>query len=72
MIRADYPLIERWWRRLYFDRSALTNGGAFGKTTDIKCIKHGYAKAMKLDVCPAGPLVEIVPWDETKDGKLNT
>lgn len=32
MIRHDYPCIDQWYRRLYYDDSELTNG-AFHKTT---------------------------------------
>jgi putative glutathione S-transferase len=33
MIRHDYPHLDRWFRSLYWDESAETNGGAFKKTT---------------------------------------
>lgn len=33
MIRHGYPRIDRWYRRLYFDESERTRGGAFKKTT---------------------------------------
>lgn len=38
MIRHDYPRIDRWYRRLYYDESELTRG-AFKQTTffDIVC-----------------------------------
>lgn len=32
MIRHDYPLLDRWYRRLYYDESELTRG-AFQQTT---------------------------------------
>ena len=33
MIRHDFPLLDQWLRRLYWDESERTNGGAFKKTT---------------------------------------
>ena len=33
MIRYDFPKLEEWLRRLYWDESERTNGGAFKKTT---------------------------------------
>ncbi|KAI9688817.1 MAG: hypothetical protein M1822_001174 [Bathelium mastoideum] len=33
MIRHDFPRIHDWLRRLYWDESEKTNGGAFRKTT---------------------------------------
>lgn len=33
MIRYDYPRLHEWLRRLYWDESSETNGGAFKKTT---------------------------------------
>lgn len=43
MIRHDYPNIDRWYRRLYYDETPLT-GGAFKKTTffDIVCLLSCY------------------------------
>lgn len=32
MIRHDYPLIDRWYRKLYYDETSLTRG-AFKETT---------------------------------------
>lgn len=33
MIRHDFPRLDLWYRRLYWDESDRTNGGAFKKTT---------------------------------------
>lgn len=33
MIRYEYPKIQAWYQRLYWDTGDATNGGAFGKTT---------------------------------------
>lgn len=33
MIRHDYPRIDAWYRRLYYDVSERTSGGAFQNTT---------------------------------------
>lgn len=33
MIRYDYPKLHGWLRRLYWDETPMTNGGAFRKTT---------------------------------------
>ena len=33
MIRYDYPMLHDWLRRLYWDGSTMTNGGAFRRTT---------------------------------------
>lgn len=38
MIRYDYTRIHEWLRRLYWDESARTNGGAFKKTTDFSIV----------------------------------
>ncbi|KAL4962637.1 haloacid dehalogenase, type II [Aspergillus stella-maris] len=40
MIRHDYPLIDKWYRRLYHDESDRTNGGAFKKTTFFKPVSQ--------------------------------
>jgi putative glutathione S-transferase len=38
MIRYDYPKIDQWLRRLYWDEGEMTNGGAFKKTTDFSAV----------------------------------
>ncbi|KAI1916254.1 hypothetical protein LOZ61_001247 [Ophidiomyces ophidiicola] len=58
MIRHDYPRIDRWLRTLYWDESARTNGGAFGKTTDFIAVSHGTL----LHPLLALPLPRILPW----------
>lgn len=69
MIRHDYPLIDRWYRRLYYDESEKTNGGAFRKTTFFDIYKFGYLIALGKKqgnessqlVIPAGPKPDILP-----------
>ncbi|KAL3473624.1 haloacid dehalogenase [Aspergillus californicus] len=69
MIRYEYPLLDRWYRRLYYDESEKTNGGAFGKTTFFDIFKFGYlvsvGKKQGIDsselVIPAGPKPDILP-----------
>lgn len=61
MIRHDYPNLHKWLRRLYWDRSKETNGGAFGSTTHFGPIKEGYTYTLKQTVVPAGPTEPILP-----------
>ncbi|KAL4938620.1 hypothetical protein BDV06DRAFT_225811 [Aspergillus oleicola] len=69
MIRHDYPLIDKWYRRLYYDESERTNGGAFKKTTVFSAYKYGYlvatGKKQGIDssklVVPSGPKPDILP-----------
>ncbi|KAF2236319.1 glutathione S-transferase [Viridothelium virens] len=61
MIRQDFPKLDEWLRRLYWDESGKTNGGAFKKTTNFEAIKGGYASAKKCKVTPAGPDPYILP-----------
>lgn len=52
MIRHDYPKIDAWLRRLYWDESERTNGGAFKKTTDFDVFKQGQFLILpRLAVC---------------------
>ncbi|KAJ6147859.1 hypothetical protein N7497_009841 [Penicillium chrysogenum] len=66
MIRHDYPRIDRWYRRLYYDESELTRG-AFKKTTYFDVYKFGYVAALGRKtgndqlVVPAGPIPDILP-----------
>ncbi|KAJ5707236.1 hypothetical protein N7488_007037 [Penicillium malachiteum] len=67
MIRHDYPLLDRWYRRLYHDESDLTRG-AFKKTTYFDICKFGYCVAIAKKsgstqpvVIPAGPVPDILP-----------
>ena len=61
MIRHDYPRLHTWLRTLYWDRTEETNGGAFADTTHWEPIKGGYTYALKQEIVPAGPAVEILP-----------
>ncbi|KAL2872267.1 haloacid dehalogenase, type II [Aspergillus lucknowensis] len=69
MIRHDFPLIDRWYRRLYHDESERTRGGVFKKTTFFDVYKFGYlvavGKKQGVDtsqlVIPAGPKPAILP-----------
>jgi putative glutathione S-transferase len=38
MIRYDYPRLHQWLRRLYWDESERTNGGAFKNTVDFQSV----------------------------------
>ncbi|KAB8211823.1 transferase [Aspergillus parasiticus] len=65
MIRHDYPRIDRWYRRLYYDESELTHA-AFRKTTFFDIYKSGYLKARHKSsnanlIVPAGPSPNILP-----------
>lgn len=40
MIRHDFPNIDRWLRRLYWDQSEATNGGAFHTTTHFQSVSN--------------------------------
>jgi putative glutathione S-transferase len=61
MIRWDYPKLHSWVRRLYWDESERTNGGAFHKTVDFQAYKDGYTDAVKGTIVPIGPEVDIMP-----------
>ncbi|KAF5864773.1 hypothetical protein ETB97_006618 [Aspergillus alliaceus] len=71
MIRHDYPRIHLWYRRLYFDESKRTQGGAFKNTTFFDIYKFGYLKAMgkrtgsSQMIIPAGPLPDILPLEDS-------
>ncbi|KAL4925899.1 haloacid dehalogenase, type II [Aspergillus undulatus] len=69
MIRHDYPLIDKWYRRLYYDESERTGGGAFKKTTFFDLYKFGYLVSLGKKqgigssqlVIPSGPKPSILP-----------
>ncbi|KAI1323561.1 glutathione S-transferase [Xylariaceae sp. FL0255] len=72
-IRHDYPRLHLWLRRLYWDESPITNGGAFGKTTKpwIGLYASGYtqgrAKVLAGQaslIAPKGPAVLMEPLKE--------
>jgi len=58
MIRHDYPAIQRWYQRLYWDDTEETNG-AFRKSTDFDAIKKGYAHVPRRQFVPLGPTVAM-------------
>ncbi|KAJ5387224.1 hypothetical protein N7509_009765 [Penicillium cosmopolitanum] len=66
MIRHDYPLIDRWYRKLYYDETSLTRG-AFKETTFFDIYKFGYCAALgnktgnRELVVPVGPVPDILP-----------
>ncbi|KAI0089719.1 glutathione S-transferase [Irpex rosettiformis] len=60
MIRYEYPHLDKWYRRLYWDDTALTRG-AFKKTTNFDHIIKGYAAALKHKTYPRGPIPYILP-----------
>ncbi|KAF2653090.1 hypothetical protein K491DRAFT_634372 [Lophiostoma macrostomum CBS 122681] len=61
MIRYEYPKLHDWLRRLYWDESEKTNGGAFKKTTFFETYRVGYVAALKGTVVPVGPTPDILP-----------
>ena len=61
MIRHDYPRLDAWLRRLYWDEGLETNGGAFKHTTHVNCFKRGYADVRGMTVVPAGPVPDVLP-----------
>ncbi|KXT04208.1 hypothetical protein AC578_58 [Pseudocercospora eumusae] len=78
-IRHDYPKLNLWLKRIYWDEGKLTNGGAFQRTTNFLAYKYGYAKAKGRQlnkgsggevVAPRGPAVDIDPL--TEEEKLKT
>lgn len=64
MIRHDYPAIQRWYLRLYWDESAETRG-AFRKSTDFGAIKKGYAHTPRRQFVPLGPEVEVLALEKS-------
>lgn len=38
MVRYEYPKIDQWLRRLYWESGSATNGGAFKKTTHFPSV----------------------------------
>ncbi|KAF7119080.1 hypothetical protein CNMCM5793_008819 [Aspergillus hiratsukae] len=65
MIRHDYPRIDRWYRRLYYERTR----GAFKRTTFFDLYKIGYLKATGKQsnapfIVPAGPEPDILPLED--------
>ncbi|KAH7381128.1 glutathione transferase [Cadophora sp. MPI-SDFR-AT-0126] len=60
MIRHDYPHIQRWLMRLYWDESDETKG-AFKKSTNFDAIKSGYAHTPRKQHTPIGPAVNMLP-----------
>ena len=60
MIRFDYPHIQKWLTRLYWDTSDVTRG-AFGKSTNFNAIKKGYAHIPRQQTVPLGPEINMLP-----------
>jgi putative glutathione S-transferase len=60
MIRHDYPHIQKWMQRLYYDETEETRG-AFGKSTNFNAIKKGYAHTPRRQIVPLGPEIEMLP-----------
>ncbi len=60
MIRHDYPGIQRWYERLYWDEGEGTRG-AFRKSTYFEACRKGYAHAAKRSIVPLGPSPEMLP-----------
>ncbi len=60
MIRHDYPNLQRWLLRLYYDQSEETRG-AFRSTSYFYAIKEGYAGSLQQKIIPLGPVPDIYP-----------
>lgn len=64
MIRHDYPKLNEWLKRLYWDPEKQFTG-AFKSTTRFEEYKIGYGKAKKMrpaiDIISAGPKPDIMP-----------
>jgi putative glutathione S-transferase len=60
MIRHDYPAIQKWLQKLYWDESEETRG-AFRKSTDFNAIKNGYAHTPRKQFVPVGPEMNMLP-----------
>ncbi|KAI1479113.1 hypothetical protein K445DRAFT_314207 [Daldinia sp. EC12] len=74
-IRHDYPHLNKWLRRLYWDEGSKVTGGAFHKTSApwIHLYATGYASARasvtKLEgpvIIPRGPAVPVEPLAENE------
>jgi glutathionyl-hydroquinone reductase len=50
MIRYEYPNLHLWLRRLYWDKSQETNGGAFGKTSILEQVSGQFPVDGEVDV----------------------
>ena len=50
MIRHDYPRLHEWLRRLYWDESERTNGGAFKKTVDFQAVCDTLSRRRYADI----------------------
>ncbi|EAU32283.1 hypothetical protein ATEG_06899 [Aspergillus terreus NIH2624] len=50
MIRHDYPRIDSWYRRLYYDESERTRGGAFKNTTFFWIVSDVAVNADRADL----------------------
>jgi glutathionyl-hydroquinone reductase len=77
MVRYEYPYLDRWLRKLYWDETELTRG-AFKKTTHFEHVSglilvgtvillqyiqfiRGYAATLKHKTYPRGPISYILP-----------
>ena len=74
-IRADYPRLYRWFRRIYHNASELPKGKVFKETTHPEIYRYGYSNAKRRQtggadiqnkpmVVPRGPLNPYDPWTE--------
>ena len=59
-VRDQYPNIDKWLTRLYWDESAETNG-AFNKTVNFAKIREGIVKVEGTDKEFKLPDVDILP-----------
>ncbi|PSS12901.1 hypothetical protein M430DRAFT_20818 [Amorphotheca resinae ATCC 22711] len=60
MIRYEYPAIQKWLLRLFWDESEETRG-AFRASTHFDAIKKGYAHTPRRQIVPLGPERDILP-----------
>lgn len=77
MIRHDYPRIQRWLKRLYWNASRIPRGQVFKDTTTFDVYRYGYTRARQRQVLggkedapfivPAGPMQNIDAWTEEDD-----
>lgn len=61
LIREHYPNVDKWLRRLYWDESEMTNGGAFKNTSNFAKMREGSKKVPNMDVAYQAPTIDILP-----------
>jgi len=64
MIRYEYPKLQAWYQRLYWDTGEETNGGAFGSTTKFDHVSLCSSHSVLLLECRSNDLhrsKEVMP-----------